>query len=180
MLRRSCPKEERLLELASVAAEMPRTERLRLQWHLAGCASCRTQVDELRLAFESYLAPEPDVASSLLRVYGRLQTDQTLVLKGWKLNETRAAADWKSVLFRRGWLFRGGLAAAGMVVAWGVWLGPGGAGTLANAPIPQQPPESIGAPPWAQMRIEDRNSVRVHFVRPELVHSSEFETVSGR
>lgn len=179
MLRRSCPKEERLLELASVAQELPRTERLRLKWHLSGCASCRTQVEELRMAFESYLTPEPDVASSLLRVYGKLQADQTLLLKGWKLNETRTGTDWKSVLLQRGWLFRGGLAAAGMAVAWGVWLAPG-TSTSAMAPLPQQPPDSVGAPPWAQIRIEDRNSVRVHFVRPELVHSSEFETVSGR
>jgi len=179
MLRRSCPKEERLLELASVAAEMRRTERLRLKWHLSGCADCRTQVDELRMAFESYLAPEPDIATSLLRVYGKLQADQTLLLKGWKLNETRQTTDWKSVLFNRGWLFRGGLAVAGLAVAWGVWFAPGSTNT-AMAPLPQAPPDSIGAPPWAQIRIEDRNSVRVHFVRPELVHSSEFETVSGR
>lgn len=179
MSRRSCPKEERLLELASVAQEMPRTERLRLKWHLSGCASCRTQVEELRMAFESYLAPEPDVASSLLRVYGKLQADQTLLLKGWKLNETRPATDWRSVLFHRGWLFRGGLAAAGIAAAWGFFLAPGSPST-AMAPLPAQPPDSIGAPPWAQFRIEDHNSVRVHFVRPELVHSSEFETVSGR
>jgi hypothetical protein len=181
MLRRSCPKEERLLELASVAAEMPCTDRLRLKWHLSGCASCRARVDELKSAFESYFAPEPDIASSLLRVYGRLQADQTLVLRGWKLNETRSRADWRLVLLQRGWLFRGGLAAAGLMVAWGVWKVPG-AGTLpkAVAPLPQQPPDSVGPPPWAQLRIENGNSVRVHYVRPELVHFSEFETVSSR
>ena len=182
MSRRSCPKEERLLELASVAAEMPRTERWRLRWHLSGCAPCRTQVDELRAAFESYLAPEPDVATSLLRVYGRLQADETLVLKGWKLNETRTPTSWRSILLQRGWLFRGGLTAAGLMVAWGVWIAPGtGTSPTAMAPIPQQPPDtSLVPPPWAQLRIENGNSVRVHYVRPELVHSSEFETVSTR
>src|SRR5262249_30526052 len=131
-------------------------------------------------SFEAFFKPEVDVTSSLLRVYGRLQNDETLILRGWKLNEARPTRDAKYWLFQRGYLFRGGLAfgAVALVLSLAV--------TRMN-PAGDAPAETVAAsktheapPPFAQIRIEDRNSVKVHYVQPELLQSTEFETTSAR
>ncbi len=164
-----CPKTETILEWVSIPSEMSRFQRLRLLWHTAVCRTCRGHRDQIRSSWYSTLLSEPDVTDSIIRVYSRLKHDETLCLKGWKLGQSRTNA--------RVWLFPGAVATG--VLALTLWVA-----------IPSTPlvPTGNSAPatlsgrdtPLAQIRFEDKNRIQVHYVRPELLHSLEFETASGQ
>jgi hypothetical protein len=175
-----CPKQEALFEFISIPDELSRWERFRTQWHTRSCASCQEQMQAIRSTWESYFTPEPDVTSSMMRVYSRLQSDETLILKGWKLSEFRPAR--APLRARANWAFRIGasFAAALLLVVFAApqWRALHPVADAA-APVPVAANEHL---PFAQIRVEDKdnNRVQVHYVQPELLQSVEFETTSAR
>lgn len=171
----SCPKQERLLEYVSVPDEMSFTARTTLRAHLSVCGKCRETAETVRQKCEAYLNPAPDITSSLLKVYSRLQNDETLILKGWKLSDVQTARPTRERALRSGWAFRGGLAFAVLLLMVSVLVSQFQSGTTEMVAERHAVPKV----PLAQIRIEDRNTVKVHYVQPELLQSMEFETTSA-
>ncbi len=180
MSLRTCPKSEKLLEYVSCASEMPFSRRTGFRAHLAICGGCRERVTRLQSTWSNLLEPEPELTPSLLKVYGRLKTDETLILKGWKLEEVTHERSISRRIFSEGWFFRGSVAVTGLAA--GIFL----IRTQmypAVTPAPTAPTEMVrvsaeSRPPVAQIRIEKKNRVQVHYVQPELIESMEFETAS--
>jgi hypothetical protein len=173
MRRPNCPKTETLFELVTVAAEMPRLKRARLNWHLRSCSACKTQAESISQTWSGFFAPEPEVTSSLLKVYSRLQNDETLILKGWKLSQARVQRR-SSIKLADGWLVRGGVAAAVVgalsLVFW----------SRSSLYEDKDLLNASATLPFAQIRIEDKNTIKVHYVQPELLNTMEFETADQR
>ena len=172
MLRPKCPGQEKLLEFFTIPQEMNLAKRGFLKYHLFRCQSCAEKLQSLKLNWNEYFSPEPDVTSSLMRVYSRLQKDETLILKGWKLNKTKQTRNLTGVLVNGGWLFRGAISLAL-------------AGVVLSVVITQQNEtrdnNSISQPPpLAQIRLENKNGVKVHYLQPELLQSIEFETTRSK
>ncbi len=167
----SCPSTERLLESISFPGERGFLSLARLKAHTFGCRSCKKNLNELRDTWKNTFQPEPEIATSLLRVYSRLQRDETLILKGWKLEDLLNKRPSSSRLFLRTWAFPAGVAFAAIVSV--LWFSPyfGSQETEIAATKQSQVPLS-------SIRVRDGNAVRVHYVQPELLHSMEFETVS--
>ncbi len=156
----------------SMPAEMGRWERLKVRTHLVRCLPCQEKKAHIKATFDSYFQPEPEVASSLLRVYSRLQRDETLILKGWKLNDFRSQRPSPARLFARSWGFPAGIAAAlGLSV---IAFSPAFQATQQEAPVEY----ASAAMPRLPIRVRDKHSVKVRYVQPELLHSVEFETGS--
>ena len=117
--------------------------------------------------------------SSLLRVYSKLQNDETLVLKGWKLNDSAIRQKHQQRAALPKWLFHGGVAVASLSI---VLL------AVSSRFSPTENGKELhnamnnlnNSLPYAQIRIEDRNRVKVHYVQPELLQTIEFETTGQR
>jgi hypothetical protein len=166
-----CPKNEALFELVSIPEELSFFKRGRLKWHLRTCVGCEQKAKTISETWSSFITPEPEVTTSLLKVYSRLQNDETLILKGWKLNQARpryrsGAALWLA----QGWLFRGGVAAAIVTIVTLVFW------TRNSVDEGKDLVDASAALPFAQIRVEDKNRIQVHYVQPELLNSIEFET----
>ncbi len=176
MQRPKCLKPETLLEFVSLPEEMGRLQVLKIRWHLRSCEPCQAVEAQVRTQCARYFHPEPEITSSLLRVYSRLQRDETLILKGWKLDEPRSVKTAQHALLREGWLFRGGLALASLIMV----------GVVAFSSTQNEEGEKVAVrrnenrPPLAQIRIEQPGRVKVHYVEPELLQTMEFETTSAR
>lgn len=179
MLR--CPKEESLFEYLSIPGEMNRVRRLSLFVHLRSCPDCSNKLDQIKSLWNSYLTPAPDITSSLIRVYSRLQKDETLILKGWKLGTTQAPKSFGSFLFEGGWLFRGSVGAAFASLIFVIVIGQFSkeTPTPSNTPIQAAFTRPV-EPPFAEIRFEEKNHVQVHYVKPQLIQSMDFETTSLR
>jgi hypothetical protein len=173
---RRCPDQAALLEIVSIPGEVSFFRKARVRLHTMRCEACDARVESLKATWQAYITPEPDVTSSLLRVYSKLQKDETLILKGWKLNEVQPARDLNYWLYQRGWLFRGGLSFAGITIA--VIVGLAQFSTSGRQDTVAQESARARAP-LAQFRMEDRNTVQVRYVQPELLESMEFETTSA-
>jgi hypothetical protein len=108
-----------------------------------------------------------------MRVYSRLQKDETLILKGWKIGEVPPRKSVLKVLMKEGWAFRGaigiGLAAAIVLVLHNQ--------QMEKPPMAQAMSRHV---PLAQIRVEGKNNVKVQYLRPELLQTVEFETTSAR
>ena len=148
----------------------------RVKYHLRRCEPCQKVETKIRAQCESYFAPQPEITSSLLRVYSRLQKDETLILKGWKLDTGRPQRTTSQRLLAGGWLFRGGLAAASIVIVGVLTLNRGNADEDERIAARRMEPRV----PMAQIRIEQPGRVKVHYVEPELLQTMEFETTSAR
>lgn len=172
MLRPKCPGQEKLLEFFTIPREMNLATRGLLKYHLVKCEKCARKLHSLKQNWSEYFSPEPDVTSSLMRVYSRLQKDETLILKGWKLNETRQTKSFSGVLFNGGWLFRGAISVALAAVILSVIVTQQNE-SKDNSSVSQPPP-------LAQIRLEDKNGVKVHYLQPELLQSIEFETTRSK
>lgn len=172
MLFQKCPSSERLLEFVTIPMEISLYARASVKAHSYSCAHCQKQIQQIQKTWRSYFAPEPDIASSLLRVYSRLQKDETLILKGWKLGEMRKSPTLSEWLFNRGWLFRGGVSIATATLLL----------LIVTAQMKTEPDNLMvkNSAPFAQIRFEDEKETKVHFVRPELLQSIEFETTSSK
>lgn len=162
-----CPRPEALLEYVTISSELNLVTRLFLKGHLLSCAPCRESVARLEANWKRFFMPETDITLSLMRVFSRLKKDETLILKGWKLDQAKSRE-----FAVKNWLFRG-------AISLGV-LG------LAVATLPQllkgksdRAQTRLQKLPVAQFRFEDRNGVRVQYFRPELLESIEFRTTSG-
>ena len=164
---RHCPLPEQLLEFVSIADEISLARKLQVQFHLWRCDRCQTTLDSLQQQWKAALLPEMDTTRSLLSVYGRLQRDETLILKGWKLNTARRPTHKVSThLLREGWVFRG-LILTGLTIA---------VLSLVFRVGPVAQPLRQERTPLAQIRIKEKDRVKVHYVEPELLQSMEFET----
>lgn len=171
MLHKNCPKTERLLEMLSIPTEMGTLNRWKVKTHTLRCTDCQTKISSLQQTWNAYFQPEPEIATSLLRVYSRLQRDETLILKGWKLGEFRSQRISPVHAFLRSWGFPTGIA-----VALGV-------ATVVFSPAFQPVQETQVAvqapiPPRSAIRVREGNAVRVRYAQPQLLHSVEFETVA--
>lgn len=165
----SCPNPDDFLALASVPEELSFWSQLFLKSHFKLCRSCKERFIHTQLTWENFFKPEPDITSSLLKVYSRLQADETLILKGWKLSNVKRKKEVSGLLLNEGWLFRGG-----------VFLGLGAiVGAVVFSSLNQKPLSNEGFPlkgPFAQIRLQEKNKVKVHYLQPELLHTIEFET----
>lgn len=176
-MRLRCPKTESLMEFVTIPSEMSRWTRFSFKAHTLACKNCQEKISAIQTKWNSFFHPEPDVTSSLIKVYSRLQKDETLILKGWKLEGVKPAApSLPTSLLRQGWVFRGGvsmgLASILMLLVFSQ-MRPENEDQMTKAV-----PHSANLP-LAQFRVEDKNSIKVHYVQPELLQSMEFETTSG-
>jgi len=161
------PQPEKLLQYLSIPEELSLFDKLHVRLHLFVSPSCRKAVADTQHKLDSFFTPEPDITSSLIRVYSKLKTDETLVLSGWKLGQlSNRRKSLKRFAFAEGWLFRGGV---GAVAGLALFL----AFSQNQKPSLDLKPRPL---PLAQIRFEDQNKVQVHYVRPELLHTIEFET----
>ena len=188
----NCPKNEEILEYVSIAKELSTVRLAKMKMHLKVCSECHRKHEVISSQWAKFFQPEPDITSSLLRVYSRLQKDETLVLKGWKLNDPRLLSgrwQWplrsaraRNAVRNFGWA--GGMVSA-VAAAWAmvVWLpsyrgdfrGAEARMGLSNAAASFTIPKPIHVP-FAQIRVQDKNRVQVHYVQPELLQTIEFET----
>ena len=178
-----CPKPEALFEYVSIAHELSIREKAPTWLHLKTCTDCQEKSSAIARKWDSLLSPEPDITSSLLKVYSRLQRDETLILKGWKLGETRQQRRNETRLLSD-WAFRGTIAASLLgVIAFIGWSqlnsNRDGGKELINASAPLLSP-SQPVVPFAQIRIEDKNRIKVQYVQPQLLQTMEFETTNAR
>lgn len=164
----NCPKSEDFLELVSIPEELSLISKLGLRAHLSFCSSCKSCFESTQLAWTNFLKPEPEITSSLLKVYSQLQNDETLILKGWKLGNQKRTKELSGFLFNEGWLFRGGV-----FLSLGILVGVIAFSTLSQKPLEK---EALPLGPLAQIRQQEKNKVKVHYLQPELLHTIEFET----
>lgn len=172
-----CPKSEKLLEYVSIREEMTLPLRLGIGVHCWRCHKCKAQVAAIQKSWSSIFAPEPDVTSSLLRVYSKLQNDQTLILKGWKLDTARPVQRTVRKPSTMIWPAAAGFAVAALLTGGSLfqWRSIWNAEPLPTAAV-SLTGEDESDSPLAQVRIEDKNSVKVQYVRPQLLQTIEFET----
>lgn len=176
-MRLRCPKPDSLMEFVTVPSEMSRWKRFSFRAHTLACKPCQEKISVIQTKWNSYFRPEPDVTSSLIKVYSRLQKDETLILKGWKLDGVKPAAPSISTsLLRQGWVFRGGVSMGLASIL--LLLVFSQVRTENEGPMTAAMTHSANLP-LAQFRVEDKNSIKVHYVQPELLQSMEFETTSG-
>jgi hypothetical protein len=181
-----CPKNEAILEYVSIAKELPSLSRWSMATHFAVCADCRTRSEQLLKKWESFFQPEPDLTPSLLRVYSRLGKDETLVLKGWKLNDSRILRGrWQWPLrtsHARHFVMGGGAVALAAVLTMVIWMPTEKSSRveMQNASAKMSPSFLNNSTPFAQIRLQEKNRVQVHYVQPELLHTIEFETTNQR
>lgn len=172
-----CPKEELLLQYVSIRKDLPLLRRFRIGIHLRSCRPCATKSTLIGEKLEAYFSP-PDITSSLLRVYSRLQRDETLILKGWKLGEIAPSQRKQGSMLANGWVFRGAVVASlGALAVIFVMADRQG---LQESRAQRLAKEDARDVPFAQIRFQDKNRVQVHYIKPELVRSVEFETTGMR
>lgn len=167
---RNCPNPDRFLEYVSIPRELTAWSRLNFKIHLASCSGCKETFQRVSKGWNEILVPEPEVTSSILKVYSRLQKDETLILKGWKLGRVKpraAMAGWQT------WAFRGAVMSSltliGVSVLW-----------QKNHEERSKSFSNVSATiPYARIRYEDKNRVKVQYVQPQLLNSMEFETSPG-
>jgi hypothetical protein len=166
-----CPDSERLFEFVTIPTEMSLSQRGLTKFHLFTCASCKIKKGNIENKWAAYFQPEPEVTSSLIKIYSRLQNDETLILRGWKLGEQQSRR--QRGIVGSGWVFRGGVALG--VASLAVVL------VVSQIKVTERPRTSfISSPiPYAQIRVEDKNRIQVQYVRPELMGSMEFQTTDS-
>lgn len=173
MRRIICPKPESLFEYVTVSSVMSFWRKFWLKQHLRKCSKCETLINSISKSWSSFFEPEPEVTTSLLKVYSRLQRDETLILKGWKFN-TR-----DSGLCNREWKSFSGAIGVGLICTVIIGIG----FIFKYLPFNYRNKDSMRANvtlPFAQIRTEDRNTIKVHYVQPELLNTIEFETADPR
>ena len=177
-----CPKPEALFEFISIAHELSFREKAPRWIHIKTCQDCKDKSVAFARKWESMLSPEPDITSSILKVYSRLQRDETLILKGWKLGENRRDRRNDSASLSN-WAFRGTIAASLLAVigfvGWSQLNSRDGGKELLNASAPLITPGHSASIPFAQIRIQDKNRIKVQYVQPQLLQTMEFETTNA-
>jgi len=177
-----CPTRERLWALATIPGEMSFFERFPIRFHMRRCEGCQKVTAHLNGLWKSYFTPEPDITPSLMKVYRRLQNDETLILKGWKIgNFSQHRLDsWKSWM-SQGWAFRGGVIALSLFAGLFVLFSPSPEGSIpVGSPVVAESQLKFSKVPMAQIRFEDEKETRVRYVRPELIKTIEFETMGSQ
>jgi len=174
-----CPKRDLFLEYVSISTELPLWKRAFIRTHSMFCNRCKEETQKIQTIWSDYFTPEPDVTSSILKVFSRLKKDETLILKGWKLGLVSRRHGATSILLKEGWLFRGavsfGFAALLIFVLIGQ-LRPESPNTVVTGETHFSRRFHPSLTPVAKIRVEDKNRVQVHYVQPELLQSIEFET----
>ncbi|GEM_PF-1397335 len=182
------PSSEELFEFISIPQELSWLKRNKIALQIRLDSKLNAQVEKLRDTWTSYFKPEPDVMDSVMRVYSKLRSDETVILKGWKLCQAHAVVRPKRDYSSWGVVGTAGVAAAvGAIVLFTGERGQGGY-EAANGEGGLRTVQMMSAPieikrtkaPLARIRTQDRNSVQVQYVQPELLQSIEFETTGTR
>lgn len=163
----NCPDQELLLEFITIPQEVNLKSRLLLSLHLKTCTRCQEQSDSVQKKWNSYFKPEPEITSSLIKVYSKLKQDETLILKGWKLGDTESHS--KKSQLTSNWLFRGAIAASLLLVFSFALFQTNNSNSGLSA-------SNDNTVPYAQIRLEEKNRVKVQYMKPELLQTVEFET----
>lgn len=171
MLKKTCLNSDSLFKYFSVRNEIKFFEKTKIFFHLRKCSQCEFKYKTIQNTWNEYFTPEPEIASSLVKIYAKLQRDETLILKGWKLENFTQNYKLNHWLFNRGWLYYGGVPTALAAVI--TFL-------AVSQNAKNQPLVAKQTPPYAQIRYEDNNKVNVIYVKPELLHRVEFQTTRTR
>ena len=163
-----CPSPERLFEYVSIPLEMRKIDKTSTKLHVMTCSGCRNKIGRIQMKWSAYFKPEPEVTTSLMKVYSRLKNDETLILKGWKLDDARPQ---RRHPVQNGWMFRGAVGLGALSVAGFVMVT-----QMKTAEAPRSAFSASSLIPYAQIRVEDKNRVQVQYVTPELLESMEFQT----
>jgi hypothetical protein len=169
----NCPDSEKLFEFVTIPSEISNFRRAGMKLHAVTCAPCRIKMESIQKKWSSYFQPEPEVTSSLMKVYSKLQNDETLILRGWKLGEQRnSRRNWVG----EGWVFRGAVAVGVASIFGAVFVSQ----VRNNEKLPGIiSSASSSFVPYAQIRVEDKNRIQVQYVKPELLESMEFQTTDS-
>lgn len=180
------PDSEELFEFVSIPQEIPFFKRMKLALFIRFDGETRKQVEKLQATWASYFKPEPDVMDSVMRVYSKLRSDETVILKGFKLCDARPVVRQK----REVSVFQilGATSVAASVGALVLWTGQTSSPTMQLAEAGMSNVQFMSAPiqlkkqdsPMARIRFQDRNTISVHYMQPELLQSIEFETTGTR
>ncbi len=164
----NCPNQELLLEFVTIPQEVGLKDRLLLSLHLKTCNRCQEQADTVQKKWNAYFKPEPEITSSLIKVYSRLKQDETLILKGWKLGNTESPSRQNQTASN--WLFRGAVGVGLLLIVFFVAL------SQSKNNNNEFASENSSQVPYAQIRMEEKNRVKVQYMKPELLQTVEFET----
>lgn len=162
-----CLNSDLLLQYVSIPSELNWQTKFKTRWHLKKCSDCSAQFNKIQDTWNHYFTPEPDIAPSLIRVFAKLQRDETLILKGWKLSNIQSKPSLKEVLVNRGWLYYGAIASSFVGVISFFTLN-----QASMTPVAQNEKKA----PVARIQFEEKNGVNVYYVKPELLHRVQFQT----
>jgi hypothetical protein len=168
-----CLSSDALFKYFSVRNEVRLFDQVKTFFHLKKCTQCESKYKTIQNTWKEYFTPEPEIAPSLIKVYAKLQRDETLVLKGWKLENFSQSYKLNHWLFNRGWLYYGSVPTALAAVITFLAVSQ----NSKNPPVVANNKQSL---PYAQIRYEDSNKVNVIYVKPELLHRVEFQTTRTR
>jgi len=164
----NCPEQELLLEFVTIPQEVSIKNRLLLSLHMKTCERCQEQSKAVQKKWNAYFKPEPEITSSLIKVYSKLKQDETLILKGWKLGETESRS--RNTQVTSNWLFRGAISVGLLLMVFFVALSQS---KNTNSDLASSSNNHV---PYAQIRLEEKNRVKVQYMKPELLQTVEFET----
>jgi len=165
-----CPSKDAWLEWVSTPQSISLLKKFYFRTKLTICSHCQETEASVKKLWMQFSEPEPDLTDSLIRVFHKLQKDETLVLKGWKLNEPPLKKRAPVIPLR--WVGVATAATMLFVSAW--WLQ---SQQPVHKPIASR---AFTTFPKAQIRRQENNTVKVHYIQPELVETLEFETDSNR
>lgn len=180
------PSTDEIFRFVSIPDEMTFVQRAHLYVWKTCNRDVRNQVTEIQSRWNACFHPEPDVTDSVMRVYSKLATDETLILKGFKIGASRARTSHR-LDTNFGWfnwkvgVFGGVPIALFIVLFWTPTMDRPEPGDLALVtPVSSGTFQGIRNSdiPLARIRVQERNTVRVKYVQPELLQSVEFETTS--
>ncbi len=164
----NCPKNEKILEFITIKESIPIFKKIAMCIHLMFCKVCSEKKKVFTKEWENLTEPSYDITKSLLRIFSRLQNDETLILQGWKLGKIPRKR-WVPFLISPRFVL-----VATFLLAIAIFVifknGTGKVYTL----------KSEDHLPYIKYRFQDKNKVTVHYIEPELIQTVEFETSSVR
>lgn len=173
---KNCPSKEKILEFSCFSGALSFFEKLSIKMHLFHCQKCKEKNAEAFSHWQNVFHLKNDFQTeSLLNVYSRLQKDETLILKGWKLENPTFRGSERFALSKT---LNVGLAVITLVVistftflGTNIFRTPNQVYSLKEAPRNTL---------QAKVKIKDRNRVQTHYLEPQLIRMVEFETMDQK
>lgn len=169
MPNQNCLKSDQLLQYFTIQSELGFVTKFKTKWHLKKCQGCAERFNKVQSTWNQYFNPEPEIAPSLIRVYAKLQRDETLILKGWKLENFKSTRSLSQKLFRQGWVYYGAVTSS-LLGVMGFFMY--NQMTVNRALTLSEKKSS----PVAQIEFNQKDKVNVYYVKPELLHHVQFQT----